>query len=185
MAASVAGVLFLLERVSTADDIFVAVSVFIQTTSAEATHIVLGCLVEPQPVGLFECLGDSVECGVIFHGSDIRTKIILVHRAKLFQHDGGWTIKPVTLAKENMRRKIHSFLRRGNSGNNGGRAVGIEVVSLNNKRRSDAVLDRTLVGSEVITKDVAVLNFSVFHNVNSHFHNRRGQCLSLIRNFKG
>ena len=135
MTASVAGFLFLLERVSTADDIFVAVSVFIQATSAEATYIVLGCLVEPQPVCLFECLGDSVECGVIFHGSDIRTKIILVHRAKLFQHDGGWTIKPVTLAKENMRRKIHSFLRRGNSGNNGGRAVGIEVVSLNNKRR--------------------------------------------------
>ena len=185
MTASVAGVLFFLERVSAANDVFVAVSVFIQTTSAETTHIVLGCLVEPQPVCLFECLGDSIEGGVIFHGSDIRTEIILVHRAKLFQHDGGWTIKPITLAKENMRRKIHSFLRRGNSGNNGGRAVGIEVVGLNNKRRSDAVLDRTLVGSEVITKDVAVLNFSFFHNVNSHFHNRRGQCLSLIRNFKG
>ena len=184
MTASVTGFLFLLERVSTADDIFVTVSVFIQATSAETTYIVLGCLVEPQPVCLFECLRDSVEGGVIFYSSDIRTEIILVHRAKLFLHDGGWTIKPVTLAKENMRRKIHFFLRRGNSGNNGGRAVGIEVVGLNNKRRSDAVLDRTLVGSEVITKDIAVLNFSFFHNVNSHFHNRRGQCLSLIRNFK-
>ena len=106
MAASVAGVLFLLERVSTADDIFVAVSVFIQATSAEATHIVLGRLVEPQPVGLFECLGDSVECGVIFHGSDIRTKIILVHRAKLFQHDGGWTIKPVTREQEGNTKQV-------------------------------------------------------------------------------
>ena len=166
MTASVAGFLFLLEWVSTADDIFVAVSVFIQATSAETTYIVLGCLVEPQPVCLFECLGDSVECGVIFHGSDIRTKIILVHRAKLFQHDGGWTIKPVTLAKENMRRKIHSFLRRGNSGNNGGRAVGIEVVSLNYKRRSDAVLDRTLVGSEVITKDIVMYPFAAISSFN-------------------
>ena len=86
MTASVAGVLFFLERVSAADDVFVAVSVFIQATSAETTYIVLGCLVEPQPVCLFECLGDSVECGVIFHGSDIRTEIILVHRAELFQH---------------------------------------------------------------------------------------------------
>ena len=185
MTASVAGFLFLLERVSTADNVLVAVSVFIQAMSAEATNIVLGCLIEPQPVCLFECPGDSVESGVIFHGSDIRTEIILVHRAELFQHNGGWTVKPVTLTEENMGRKIHSFLCRGNSGNNGGRAVGIEVVSLNNKRRSDAVLDRTLVGSEVITKDVAVLNFPVFHNVNSHFHSRRGQCLSLIRNFKG
>ena len=134
MTASVAGFLFLLERVSTADDIFVAVSVFIQATSAEATYIVLGCLVEPQPVCLFECLGDCVESGVIFHGSDIRTEIILVHRAKLFQHNGGWTVKPVTFTKENMRRKIHSSLRRGNSGNNGGRAVGIEVVSLNTQQ---------------------------------------------------
>ena len=160
MTASVAGFLFFLEWVSAADDVLVAVSVFIQTTSAEATYIVLGRLVEPQPVCLFECLGDSIESGVIFHGSDIRTEVILVYRAELFQHNGGWTVKPVTFTKENMRRKIHSFLRRGNSGNNGGRAVGIEVVSLNNKRRSDAVLDRTLVGSEVITKDVAVLNFS-------------------------
>ena len=98
MTASVAGFLFLLEWVSTADDIFVAVSVFIQATSAETTYIVLGCLVEPQPVCLFECLGDSVEGGVIFYSSDVRTEILLVHRAKLFQHDGGWTVKPITFA---------------------------------------------------------------------------------------
>lgn len=117
MTASITRFLFLLERVSAADDVLIAVSVFIQTTSAEATHIVLRGLVEPQPVCFFECLGDSIEGGEIFHSSDIRTEIILVHRAELFQHNGGWTVKPVTLTKENMRRKIHFFLCCGYSGN--------------------------------------------------------------------
>lgn len=89
MTASVAGFLFFLKRISAADDVLVAVSVFIQAMSAETTYIVLGSLVEPQPVSLFEYLGDSIECGVIFHGADIHTEIFLIHRIKLFQHDGG------------------------------------------------------------------------------------------------
>ena len=109
VAASIAGFLFFLERVSSGDNVLVAVSIFIQASFTETTHVVLGRMINPQPIGLFQRLGNRIECSMIFYGSDIRTQLILIYCANLFQHNGGWTIKPVTLTKENMRRKIHPF----------------------------------------------------------------------------
>lgn len=66
VAASIAGFLFFLERVSSGDNVLVAVSVFIQASFTETTHVVPGRMINPQQGRINVRLPRKISC--ICHG---------------------------------------------------------------------------------------------------------------------